>query len=97
MSGSLPVSLSTLSSHSIFLSPSSSCSTEDDWELVDRPTEPDNGQKTNRMAMREKDLFVAVGKEVRMSSLGGEEGWEVKDGKVGSYKASVTSYLTWVS
>lgn len=40
--------------------------------------------------MRDKDLLVAVGKDVRMTSLGGGEGWDVKDGVVGSYKVGGT-------
>nr|XP_019043367.1 hypothetical protein I302_07943 [Kwoniella bestiolae CBS 10118]OCF22297.1 hypothetical protein I302_07943 [Kwoniella bestiolae CBS 10118] len=90
MSQTIPFSLPFLRSHSIFIPPSSSTSTSQDgeWELVDRPTDDLVGQKYGRMVMRDKDLLVGMGKEVRMMSLaGGEGGWEVKDGKVGSYKS----------
>ena len=86
MSHSIPASLSALNSHSIFIPPISSSSTEDDWELVDRPSEPLVGQKITRMAVRGKDLLVAVGRDVRMTSLANGEDWKLMDGVVGSYK-----------
>jgi hypothetical protein len=36
--------------------------------------------------VRDKDLLVAFGREVRISSL--SQAWEVHDGAVGSYKVS---------
>ncbi|WWD04287.1 hypothetical protein V865_002356 [Kwoniella europaea PYCC6329] len=91
MTQTIPFSLPFLRSHSIFIPPSSSStstSQDGDWELVDKPTDDLVGQKYGRMVMRDKDLLVAMGKEIRMMSLagGGEGGWEVKDGKAGSYK-----------
>ncbi|WWC92973.1 uncharacterized protein L201_007936 [Kwoniella dendrophila CBS 6074] len=89
MAQNVPFSMPFLRSHSIFIPPSSSTSTsqDDEWELVDRPTDDLVGQKFSRMVMREKDLLVAMGRDVRMMSLaGGEGGWELKDGKLGSYK-----------
>jgi nucleoporin NUP82 len=82
MTKSVPFSLSTLRNHSIF---SASPDAEDDWELVDRPGEASVTPKKNRMAMREKDLIVAMGKEVRMTCLSGEP-WVVEGDRVGSYK-----------
>ncbi|OCF61916.1 hypothetical protein L486_01580 [Kwoniella mangroviensis CBS 10435] len=91
MTQTIPFSLPFLRSHSIFIPPSSSStstSQDGDWELVDKPTDDLVGQKYGRMVMRDKDLLVAMGKEIRMMSLaaGGEGGWEVKEGKVGHYK-----------
>ncbi|WWC95514.1 hypothetical protein V866_002379 [Kwoniella sp. B9012] len=90
MTQTIPFSLPFLRSHSIFIPPSSSSTStsQDDWELVDKPTDDLVGQKYGRMVMRDKDLLVAMGKEIRMMSLAGsgEGGWEVKEGKVGSYK-----------
>ncbi|WVQ96138.1 hypothetical protein IAU59_003240 [Kwoniella sp. CBS 9459] len=100
MSHTIPFSLNTLRSHSIFLpsSASSSSSTaaaaDAEWELIDKPTDDLVGQKTSRMVIRDKDLIVAMGREVRMMSLGsGEREWEVKDGKVGTYKTLHSSAL----
>lgn len=78
----IPISLSTLHSHSIFSIPQA----EDDWELVSSPTEDDVGLKSARMAIRDKDLFLAVGKEIRTTTLLGE--LEVKEGVVGTYKVT---------
>ena len=86
MSRTTSSSLSTLRSHSIFLPPGNDPTTEDDWELVTRPTDPLVGQKMTRVALRDKSLLVAVGKEVRMTSVAGGEGWDVKDGIMGHYK-----------
>lgn len=84
MSRTIPVSLHALRWHSIFLSPSGY--TDNDWVLIERPFEPLVEQKTSRMVMRDKDLIVTVGKELRMTSLGGGEGWDVRGGIVGSFK-----------
>lgn len=78
----LPFSLEALSSHAIFVPPASS-STDESWDFVDM--EQPMPFQSARMAMREKDLLVAFGKEVRMTSLAGE-GWEVHAGTVGGYK-----------
>lgn len=78
----LPISLTTLGSHSIFAPPAS----EDDWELVNPPSEDYVGLKSARMVLRDKDLFLAVGKDIRVTTLAGEA--EVKDGVVGGYKVS---------
>ncbi|OCF37125.1 hypothetical protein I316_01031 [Kwoniella heveanensis BCC8398] len=94
MAQTIPFSLNTLRSHSIFLPTSVSSSssfanaaTDGEWELIDKPTDDLVGQKMGRMVMRDKDLLVAIGREVRMMSLGsGEREWEVKDGKVGTYR-----------
>ncbi|WWD20148.1 hypothetical protein CI109_104624 [Kwoniella shandongensis] len=94
----IPFSLSTLRSHSIFIPPSSSSSsiapTDEEWELVNKPSDSAIGQKTSQMVIRDKDLLVAMDKEVRMMSLSSGEGWEVKDGKVGSYKTLKSPSLT---
>lgn len=76
----LPITLTTLGSHSLFTPPAG----EDDWELVNPPSDDIVGLKSARMVMRDKDLFLAVGKDVRVITLAGEA--EVKDGIVGSYK-----------
>jgi len=81
----VPISLPGLRLHSIFL-PSSSSPTEDDWEVVDPPSDPPTGRKTSQLVMWDKDLLVAIGSELRMTSLSGGEGWEVKGGVIGSYK-----------
>jgi len=88
MPATLPFSLETLRSHAVFVPPASS-STDDGWEIVDSSA-ADNGlpaPKNARIAVRDKDLLVAFGKEVRMTSLAGEA-WEVHDGTVGGYKVS---------
>jgi nucleoporin NUP82 len=80
-------SLANLSKHSIFIPPSTSNSKpEADWELLDAP-EDDVPLKTSRVVVRDKDLIVAHGKEVRIASTGGD-GWEVHDGRLGRYKVS---------
>lgn len=39
------------------------------------------------MVLRDKDLIVAMGSEVRMMSLNASDGsWKVEDGLVGSYR-----------
>ena len=98
MSTSILPSLSSLPSHSIFLPPAASTSTlpDEEWELVDSPSDPTVGQKTCRMIMRDKDLLVAVGKEIRMTGLSGEA-WQVRDGLVGTYKVGSQSSLMWAS
>lgn len=90
MSASLPFSLATLRSHAIFVPPASS-STDDGWELVDGGSASGSSAglpapKSARIAVRDKDLLVAFGREVRISSL--SQAWEVHDGAVGSYKVS---------
>ncbi|WVF68598.1 hypothetical protein IAT40_003367 [Kwoniella sp. CBS 6097] len=100
MSHTIPFSLNTLRSHSIFLpssvfsSSSTAAAVDAEWELVDKPTDDLVGQKMSRMVMRDKDLIVAMGREVRMMSLGsGEREWEVKDGRVGTYRTLQASAL----
>lgn len=79
-------SLANLSKHSIFIPPVTSTKPEADWELLDAPDD-DVPLKTSRMVVRDKDLIVAHGKEVRISNTGGD-GWEVHDGHLGWYKVS---------
>lgn len=89
MSHTIPLSLATLKSHSIFIPPiSTSSPPEDEWELLDRPSADEPmSQKHNRMVLRDKDLIVAMGSEVRMTSLNASDGsWKVEDGLVGSYR-----------
>ena len=71
----------------------------DEWQVVDKPDEGDGdsvyddaeevvvGSKKQRIAVRDNDLIVAAGKELRIVSVTGES-WPVKDGQVGSYKVS---------
>jgi nucleoporin NUP82 len=80
----LPISLSTLGSHSIFTPPQIVGEGEDDWEVFQAPSDDVVGLKSSRMVIRDKDLFLAVGQEVRATTLGGEA--EVHEGVVGSYK-----------
>lgn len=88
MSSAIPFSLDTLRSHAIFLPPASG-STDDGWVLVDTPAVAADGLpacKNVRLAVRDKDLLVAFGNQVRITSLAGE-GFEVnRDNTVGSYK-----------
>lgn len=87
MAATLPFSLGALRSHAIFVPPASS-STDDGWEVVDSPQ--DDGipaPKNSRIALRDKDIIVAFGKEIRMTSLTGP-GWEINGGTVGGYKVS---------
>ena len=86
MSRLTPISLSAIRSHSIFRFPESSTSAEDDWELIDRFVEPIAQPKTSRMVMRDKELLIASGKELRMMTMSGGEGWEVSGDGVGRYK-----------
>ena len=81
---SVPINLATLPAHSIFEHAEKK---PEEWELVDSPNDELVGTKTSRMIMRDKDLLVASGSEVRMCSLGGES-WDVIDGTVGLYKVS---------
>lgn len=88
MSHTIPLSLATLRSHSIFNPPiSTSSPPEDEWELLERPSADESmSQKQGRMVLRDKDLIVAMGSEVRMMSLNASDGsWKVEDGLVGSY------------
>lgn len=91
MSATLPFSLKALRSHAIFVPPKAS-SSDDGWELVDASAVPSSSDglpapKSARIALRDKDLLVAFGREVRMTSLAGE-GWEVHGATVGGYKVS---------
>ncbi|KAK4686952.1 nucleoporin NUP82, partial [Tremellales sp. Uapishka_1] len=97
----IPFSLAYLHSHSIF-NPSSSppsTSTLDDWEFLEKPSENVVPQKHGRIVMRDKDLIVAVGHEIRMTSLSSGEGWEVRDGRIGNYKvgSGLALYIGMVS
>ncbi|OWZ47967.1 hypothetical protein C356_02682 [Cryptococcus neoformans c45] len=97
MSHTIPLSLATLKSHSIFIPPiSTSSPPEDEWELLDRPSADEPmSQKHNRMVLRDKDLIVAMGSEVRMTSLNASDGsWKVEDGLVGSYRTLRSAHLT---
>ncbi|TXT13342.1 hypothetical protein VHUM_00709 [Vanrija humicola] len=95
MASTLPFSLEALRSHAIFVPPASS-STDDGWEVVDKPSGSADGlpaPRNARIAVRDKDLIVAFGKEIRMTALAGE-GWEVNAGSVGTYKALKSPHLT---
>ena len=81
---SVPINLSTLPAHSIF-SPGAGKEKQDDWELVDAPNDDLVGTKSSRMLLRDKDLIVASGSEVRMCGLAGDA-WKVDGDSVGSYK-----------
>lgn len=81
----VPISLTTLPAHSIFERPDKLKG--DEWELVDRPDDGMVGTKSSRMIMRDKDLIIASGSEIRVCTLGGES-WNVVDASVGSYKVS---------
>ncbi|WVQ84377.1 hypothetical protein IAT38_006529 [Cryptococcus sp. DSM 104549] len=102
MSQVVPFSLTALRSHSIFVPPSScgpsspgSASSSEEWEVLDKPAvDPLVGQKNTRMITRDKDVIVAVGKEVRMMTIGNGENWKVEDGYVGSYKSLKSAHLT---
>ena len=83
---SVPINLATLPAHSIFTS-SDGKGKQDDWELVDGPNTDLVGTKSSRMILRDKDLIVASGAEVRMCSLAGDA-WKVDGGAVGTYKVS---------
>lgn len=87
---SLPCSLQTLRSHSIFSTPwEQSTKSEDDWELVPRPTEDDLvPTKKQRLVTRDKDVILARGRELRMMSCSGEA-WDMRLGKVGKYAVSI--------
>lgn len=87
----LPFSLDALRSHAIFVPPASS-STDDGWELVDSQPSLDGlpAPKNSRIAVRDRDLIVAFGKEIRMTSIAGE-GWEIRGASVGGYKVGLRS------
>jgi len=89
---SVPTNLATLPAHSIFSSGNGK-DKQDDWEFVDGPNTDLVGTKSSRMILRDKDLIIASGAEVRMCSLAGDA-WKVDGGAVGSYKVScMTHYL----
>ena len=77
-------SLSALRAHSIFVPPPST-SPEDDWELIDDPSTPRLSQKVQRVILRDRDLIVAFGTELRLACLGGDD-WTLDSGKLGTYK-----------
>lgn len=81
----VPISLATLPAHSIF--ERAEKQKGDEWELVDTPNDGLVGTKSSRMIMRDKDLIIASGSEIRICSLGGES-WKVDSGSVGWYKVS---------
>jgi hypothetical protein len=81
---SVPINLATLPAHSIFLSGTGK-EKQDDWELVDSPNGDLVGTKSSRMILRDKDLIIASGAEIRMCSLAGDA-WTVNGDVVGSYK-----------
>jgi len=83
---SVPINLATLPAHSIF-SPGNGKDKQDDWELVDGPNTDLVGTKSSRMILRDKDLIVASGAEVRMCSLAGDA-WKVEGRAVATYKVS---------
>jgi nucleoporin NUP82 len=94
MSGAklLPPSLHHLKAHSIFHSNpqgSPSSASDEEWEFIEAPSSSKSlfGQKASKVVLREKDLIVAHGREIRITNLA-SEGWELKDGIVGSYKVS---------
>ena len=78
--------LANLGSHPIFSVPSGSASEE--WELVDRPSDVTIGTKSSKLAVREKDIIVAVDSEVRMASLA--HGIDESDEGSGSYRVRFT-------
>lgn len=95
-SESIPCSLKTLHSHSIFIpGPASDSKSDSEWELVEHP---DAGReelvplKRQRMVMRDKEIIVAVGKDVRMATVSGDR-FEMRNEKVGSYSVRITSSL----
>jgi nucleoporin NUP82 len=81
---SVPISLATLPAHSIFKQ-SSRNEKGDDWELVDSPTHSLVGTKSSRLVLRDKDMIIASGSEVRICGLAGES-FTVIDGAVGTYR-----------
>jgi nucleoporin NUP82 len=81
---SVPINLTTLPAHSIFTS-SSDGKKQEEWELVDKPTDDLVGIKSNRMIMRDKELIVASGSEIRVCSLSGDS-LTVDGDAVGAYK-----------
>jgi hypothetical protein len=83
---SVPINLATLPAHSIFSSGSGK-DKQDEWELVNGPNTDLVGTKSSRMILRDKDLIIASGAEVRMCSLAGDA-WKVESGAVGTYKVS---------
>lgn len=58
-----------LETHPIFASSSHSPVLEQEWEVVGRPNDLDIKPKQNRLVVRDKDLIVASGNEVRITSL----------------------------
>jgi nucleoporin NUP82 len=84
----VPINLTTLPAHSIFSSGSGK-EKQDDWELVDAPNDDLVGTKSSRMILRDKDLIVAFGSQVRICTLAGE-GWKIDGDVVGSYKVGST-------
>jgi nucleoporin NUP82 len=84
---SLPFSLTSLRTHSIF---APSPIVDEEWVVVPSPSQSDSlpGRKRSRLALRDRDLLVAVGSELRITALG--ERWEISSGMVGSYKVGST-------
>jgi len=85
------MSLHSLKSHSIFLPPSNLPTFEEPGKPIDPsseagPSRSSFGSKSSLMVMKGDDLLVAVGKELRITTISGGDSWEVRDGVVGSYK-----------
>ena len=75
-------SLSALPSHSIFIPPKET-GTKEQISLAD-----DNLEiplKCNKIALRDKDIIVAHGSEIRITNISNED-WEEHDGQLGHYK-----------
>jgi nucleoporin NUP82 len=87
-----PPSLHSLASHCIFAPPASLATKDgqdDDWQIVAAPMEEVlGGQQLSKVVLRDKDVIVAHGKEIRVTSLVGDS-WEVNSGRVGNYKVSI--------
>ncbi|CAK9780672.1 hypothetical protein CC85DRAFT_287955 [Cutaneotrichosporon oleaginosum] len=89
----LPFSLDALRSHAIFVPPAST--SDDGWELVGPQPSYDGlpALKNARLVVRDRDLIVAFGKEIRMTSLS-SDGLELRGTSVGGYKTLKSPHLT---
>ncbi|RXK35413.1 hypothetical protein M231_07317 [Tremella mesenterica] len=86
MLSTIPLSLPSLRQHSIFIPPPHiSTSGEEEWEVLSRPGEPSIPSRSSKLAISDRDLFVVMGREIRMTSLPAE-GFDALEGAVGNYK-----------
>jgi nucleoporin NUP82 len=79
---SVTCSAKSIHQHSVLIPPTK----EEEWELVPCGSDVEIPAKRGRVVMRDKDLLVVIGNEIRMTTVSGGDEWQTKEGRVGGYK-----------